>query len=77
MVFFLYQNEVFGGEVVVFINNNIGSICEVLVYYLKKIKKGIIVGEKMVGVMLIGSFFKVNEYLRFFIFVVDYIIVEG
>ncbi len=72
-----HQNEVFGGEVVVLTNNNTGSTCEALVHHLKKIKKGTIVGEKTAGAMLTGSFFKVNEHLRLFIPVADYITAEG
>lgn len=72
-----HQNEVFDGEVVVLINNNTGSTCEALVHHLKKINKGTIVGEKTAGAMLTGSFFKVNEHLKLFIPVADYITAEG
>ncbi|NRB47975.1 MAG: hypothetical protein HRU41_09915 [Saprospiraceae bacterium] len=72
-----HQEEVFGGEVVVLTNNNTGSTCEALVHHLKKIKKGTIVGEKTAGAMLTGSFFKVNEDLKLFIPVADYITAEG
>lgn len=72
-----HQEEVFGGEVVVLTNSNTGSTCEALVHHLKKIRKGPIVGEKTAGAMLTGSFFRVNEDLKLFIPVADYITAEG
>ncbi len=72
-----HQEEVFSGAVVVLTNNNTGSTCEALVHHLKKIKKGTIVGERTAGAMLTGNYFPVNERLRLFLPVADYITAEG
>jgi C-terminal processing protease CtpA/Prc len=72
-----HSNPIFNGRVVVLTSNTTASACEPFVDALKKLKVGTVVGEKTNGAMLSGSSFKINEDLRLFLPVADFMTDEG
>jgi len=77
MVIPAHQQEVFKGEVVILTNQHTASTCEPLVHLLKQIGRATIIGQKTAGAMLSGRFFKIDDQVRLFLPVADYMTGDG
>lgn len=72
-----HQREIFEGEVVVLINEHTASTCEPLVHLLQQKKVATLIGEKTAGAMLSGRYFKVDDEVKLFLPIADYMTGDG
>lgn len=77
MVIPAHQQAVFKGEVVILTNQHTASTCEPLVHLLKQTGRATIIGQKTAGAMLSGRFFKIDDQVRLFLPVADYMTGDG
>ena len=77
MVIPSHQQEVFTGEVVILTNQYTASTCEPLVHLLKQTGRATIIGQKTAGAMLSGRFFKIDDHVRLFLPIADYMTGDG